>query len=103
MWPLGIAVLVSLMAPVQNTSQIPVPYHIGPAPLFQIVPPHPHVQVEQQVAEDQISMCFAIRSYIFKREDSKAPVLVKTLTCTPAAVLQERRVGEHNVRLVPAN
>lgn len=37
-------------------------------------------QMLQQLQADNV--CYAIRSYIFRREDSRAPVLVKTTTCT---------------------
>lgn len=47
--------------------------------------------------------CYAIRSYIFEREDGNAPVLVATTTCTPASTLQWRQVDHPpKVRLIPA-
>lgn len=42
------------------------------------------------LAEQNSHMCFAIRSYIFRRNDGKAPVLVKTMTCTPNTVFLKR-------------
>jgi hypothetical protein len=44
-----------------------------------------------------------MRSYIFKREDSRAPVLVKTTTCTRVLMGFEQAGRRHDVRLVPAN
>lgn len=108
MWPLGIVLLVSLMPPVQdaskaqNTLPIPLPYHLGAAPQFQIKPPlfqRNSKRMLQDLPRDA-NICYAIRSYIFKREDSRAPVLVKTMTCTPSSVLMERRVSP--ARPVPA-
>lgn len=48
--------------------------------------------------------CFAIRSYIFKREDGNAPELVGTTTCTPSSAVRNRTVQEPPAaRLVPLN
>jgi len=46
--------------------------------------------------------CFAIRSYIFNREDDNAPVLVATTTCTPSDTLRTLEVARP-ARIVPAN
>lgn len=45
---------------------------------------------EDFLADQNSHMCFAIRSYIFKRNDGKAPVLVKTMTCTPNTVFLKK-------------
>lgn len=45
---------------------------------------------EDFLAEQNSHMCFAIRSYIFRRNDGKAPVLVKTMTCTPNTVFLKK-------------
>ncbi len=46
--------------------------------------------------------CYAIRSYIFKRQDGNAPVLIRTTTCTPAnAVRPEQVAHPPKARLVP--
>lgn len=121
MWP-NIALLVALLAPVQNSSQPQTAYQLGsgPAPLFQTLqiqtPGQPGAVPQfQQLprmfsqrrfevpAIETSNMCFAIRSYIFKRNDSKAPVLVKTMTCTPNTVFLEKAGPPHKARLVPAN
>jgi hypothetical protein len=48
------------------------------------------------------NVCFAIRSYVFERQDGKAPVLVRTTTCTPASTIQRRQVANPpKARLVP--
>lgn len=48
------------------------------------------------------NICFAIRSYVFKRQDGNAPVLVSTSTCTPAsAVRHEQVTNPPNARLIP--
>jgi hypothetical protein len=47
-------------------------------------------------------ICFAIRSYVFDRQDGNAPVLVGTSTCTPGSTIVRRRVGNPpKARLVP--
>ena len=45
--------------------------------------------------------CYTMRSYIFRRQDGNAPVLVGTTTCTPANVVRPRQVNR-SPRLVPA-
>src|SRR5215475_5318335 len=84
--------------------------NMGPPQPYQIQPLSPeqltngliayqaeHAQVFDPIQIDRVqgnsNVCFAIRSYIFKREDGNAPVLVGTTTCTPSTVLQQRRVG----------
>jgi hypothetical protein len=53
---------------------------------------------------ENASTCYAIKSYIFEREDGNAPVLVATTTCTPARALQWQQVdGPPKVRLIPAH
>jgi hypothetical protein len=68
-------------------------------------------QFQQRVAQqldnarhaEQMRTCYAIKSYIFEREDGNAPVLVATTTCTPASTLQWRQVNRPpKVRLIPA-
>ena len=104
-WPLGIILFLSSMAPQQNAPKIPVPFKIGPAPQFQIAPGQPgfNITADQMQAMQNAHVCYAIRSYIFERQDGNAPVLVKTMTCTPAAGSELRQVNrDHKVRLVPA-
>ena len=51
----------------------------------------------------QSDMCFAIRSYVFHREDGQAPKLVNTTTCTPASTLRTLQTSPAPpARLVPA-
>ena len=121
MWP-NIALLVALLAPVQNSSQPQTAYRLGSgaAPLFETlqiqtpgqpgsIPQLQHLPrlFSQRRFElppmEMSNMCFAIRSYIFKRNDSKAPVLVKTMTCTPNTVLLQKAGSPSKARLVPAN
>jgi hypothetical protein len=92
--------------------------NMGPPQQYQIQPLSPEqltnglmaYQAQQAQALDRIqidtvrdnsNVCFAIRSYIFKREDGNAPVLVDTINCTPAIAFQQRRVGHPRGELVP--
>ena len=124
MWP-NIALFVALLAPVQNSSQPQTPYQLdsGALPLFQTlqtqapgqpdpVPIFQHLPRQfNQRSFDQndlpalqgTNICFAIRSYIFKRNDSKAPVLVKTMTCTPNTVFLQKAGPPPKALLVPAD
>src|SRR5262249_1778121 len=50
------------------------------------------------------STCYAIKSYIFEREDGNAPVPVATTPCTPAHTLRlEQADRPPQIRLAPAN
>jgi len=103
MW-LNIAFLLALMTPAQNSSQAQSPYQLGPVPLFQHLPRQFHqdrIDVRDQLAQQNSNMCFAIRSYIFKRADDSAPVLVKTMTCTPNTVFLQKAGHPSTPRLVP--
>jgi len=92
--------------------------NLGPPQQYQIQPLSPeqftnglvayqaeHAQVLDRIQIDQLqgsrNVCFAIRSYIFKREDGNAPELVGTTTCTPASAFQQRWVGHPRGELVP--
>ena len=59
------------------------------------------IQIDQMQSSN--TFCFAIRSYIFEREDGNAPVLVGTTTCTPSSVFRSKRVGDGKARLIPLN
>ncbi|HEY6253042.1 MAG TPA: hypothetical protein VI685_24040 [Candidatus Angelobacter sp.] len=126
MW-LNIAFLVALIAPAQNSSQAQSPYQLGsgPAPLYQLLQhqdqspnqlaPVPQLQhlprlfnqrrpdADDLRALQQSNMCLTMRVYHFERHDDKAPVLVKTVTCTPNAVFLQKAGPLPNPRLVPAN
>jgi hypothetical protein len=57
-------------------------------------------QLPQQLQAD--NTCYAIRSYIFRREDLRAPVLVKTTTCTHV-LTGFRRAVQPKVMRVPSS
>ena len=95
--PLSLAFLLALLLPAQNSSQLQdqsqSPEWLGPVPQFQGSLGQLQTKrfnAEDFLAEQNSHMCFAIRSYIFKRNDGKAPILVKTMTCTPNTVFLKR-------------
>lgn len=122
MWRFGIVFLISAAAVAQNATPDPTTsYQIGDPRLnatmdlgaeFQNrqalqasgnhVVHHPLRRYEI-VAPPADRVCYTIRSYIFKREDSRAPVLVRTTTCTHVLMGFEQAGRGHDVRLVPAN
>lgn len=94
---LSLAFLLALMLPAQNSSQLQdqsqSPEWLGSVPQFQGQLGQLQTKrfnAEEFLAEQNSHMCFAIRSYIFRRNDGKAPVLVKTMTCTPNTVFMQK-------------
>ncbi|SRR5260221_14220174 len=101
MWPLSLAFFFALSAPQQNGPALDQDFRAGKLPNIQVgrmkmdrmaLPPLPW----------DASTCFAIRSYVFHRNDGQAPTLVNTTTCTPAKTLRNLQVSPAPVRLVPA-
>jgi hypothetical protein len=105
----SVALLLALMLPVQNSSQIQNQYQLGSqaAPLFQSLQQHDQSQSVPRLhpwprrfrleanADDvfgiqQGNTCLALRVYHFERNDGRAPVLVKTVTCTPSTVFTQK-------------
>jgi hypothetical protein len=122
MWRFGIVFLISAAAVAQNaTPKATSSYQIGDPRLnatmdlggdFQnhqalqgsanhVV--HRPLRHYEAAAPPADRVCYTMRSYIFKREDSRAPVLVKTTTCTRVLMGFEQAGRRHDVRLVPAN
>ena len=83
--------LVFVRPSVQNQSQSsdwlgPLPQFQGPLRQFQTR----NFTSEDFLAEQNSHMCLALRVYHFERNDGGAPVLVKTLTCTPNTAFLKR-------------
>jgi hypothetical protein len=98
MSPLAIFLLFSQLAPPQD--------YVGKIPPFSPLTQHAPLRMtgDQLTALADRNTCYAIRSYIFKREDGNAPVLVGTTTCTPSDTLRRLEVKRPpRARLVPAN
>ena len=49
--------------------------------------------VRKLTDQSQRNTCYTMRSYFFRRHDGQAPVPAGMITCTPASVLQQRRVS----------
>ena len=88
MWPLYLVFIFSTAAPQQNfQGTIPAIQHKLPQQTMRL-----DDQQASQLAESQKNTCYTIRSYHFRRQDGQAPVPAGMTTCTPANVLQQRRV-----------
>src|SRR5262245_47898501 len=105
---LVLVALLGLMGPPQDfvgeIPSSPVPQS-GPVSIDvdQSTPAY-RLNADQVRALANRNTCYAIRSYIFRRQDGNAPVLVGTTTCTSADALRRQEVGPPpKVRLVPAN
>jgi hypothetical protein len=86
MWPLYLVFIFATAAPQQQSA----------VPTFQQkLPPQmlrSDDQIASQFAESQRNTCYTMRSYLFHQQDGQAPVPAGMTTCTPANVLQQRRV-----------
>jgi hypothetical protein len=101
MWPLSIVLLLTTAAPQQNTPSREGAY-VGKIPAVASVLQH-NLQ-SRKVAPQELAnsnLCFAIRSYHFRRQDGNAPVLVGTTTCTPSRILEQKRVSPTRGLYVP--
>jgi hypothetical protein len=59
-------------------------------------------QARKSIDESQRNTCYTMRSYFFRRQDGHAPVRAGMTTCTPALVLQQRKVSPGpTVKYVP--
>jgi hypothetical protein len=89
---------------------VPPQDYVGKVPNFPLHQHRIYLQAQKIPESQQYSnllgqrTCFTMRSYVFRRQDGNAPVLVGTTTCTPANTLRmERTVNAPRVRLVPAD
>lgn len=111
MW-LSIVLLVATAAPQQGSSNLGGGY-IGKVPqiksLLGTIPQPtslrgPDLQ-QRGTSPDELQVkntCYTVRSYHFKRQDGQAPVLTGMTTCTPARVLEQKRVSPApGVKLIP--
>jgi hypothetical protein len=104
MWPLSLVFLFALNAPQQNTPAPGQDFRAGKLPNIKIEPMQ-RMQIDLMAmppSAGDANTCFAIRSYVFHRNDGQAPALVNTTTCTPANTLRTLQTSPAPVRLVPA-
>ncbi len=70
----------------------------GQAQLFELLAPQ---EAAAPAFDSRADICYRIRAYIFRRDDDRAPELVGSTTCGPAA--PHRKDVEHpKARFVPA-
>lgn len=86
MWPLYLVFTFATATPQQN-SQNTIPSLRQPPEIIRL-----DDQQASQLAESQKNTCYTMRSYRFRQQDGQAPVPAGMITCTPANVLQQRRV-----------
>jgi hypothetical protein len=101
MWPLSIILLFAAAAPQQN-APAPQQGFIGKIPL-QVQLGDNRVLVRRLSPQQLIdkNTCYTVRSYHFEREDGQAPVLTAMTTCTPARILEQKRVSPARGMYVP--
>jgi hypothetical protein len=81
MWPLYLVFIFATAAPQQNsTNVVRSPQQTLP------------LQARSFDDESQRNTCYTMRSYLFRHHDGLAPVPAGMTTCTPANILQQRRV-----------
>jgi hypothetical protein len=98
MWPLHLLLLLGLSGPQQNSPNSSV---ILQGKLSAVQKLHSMAVVPERIF-DPNSTCYTMRSYFFRRQDGLAPVPAGMTTCTPASVLQQKRVSPGpRVRFVP--
>ena len=83
MWPLYLVFIFATAAPQQQDS-IPGLQRKLPSQIIRLS--------ASSLADSQKNTCFTMRSYLFRQQDGQAPVPAGMTTCTPANVLQQRRV-----------
>ena len=94
MWPLSIFLFLAAAAPAPQQKPLDVfqDFRNPKLPVMQ------HRQIDKATARRLLeasrdNTCFTMRSYFFRRQDGQAPVPAGMITCTPARVLQQRRVS----------
>ena len=93
MWPLYLVFIFATAAPQQNSQNtVPSAQRKLPPQTMRLDDPQASPLAESQVAESKTNTCYTIRSYRFRQQDGQAPVPAGMTTCTPANVLQQRRV-----------
>lgn len=98
MWPLYLVFIFATAAPQQNSQNIiPSIQQKLPPQIMRLDDQQVSQLAESQLAESQLAeskrnTCYTIRSYYFRRQDGQTPVPAGMTTCTPATVLQQRRV-----------
>jgi hypothetical protein len=94
MWPLSVFLFLATTAPAPQQKPLDVSQDFRHLKL----PVMQHRQLDDATGrrlleESRRNTCFTMRSYFFRRQDGQAPVPAGMITCTPASVLQQRKVS----------
>lgn len=92
MLPLSIFLFVATAAPQQQPLNVFQDFRHLKLPVMQHQQSN-DVTSRRFIVDPQRNTCFTMRSYFFRRQDGNAPVPAGMTTCTPASVLQQRRVS----------
>jgi len=102
MWPLSIFLFVATAAPQQQQLNVFQDFRSLKLPAAQHRQLQGDTTSRKLIDESQSNTCYTMRSYFFRRQDGQAPVPAGMTTCTPASVLQQRRVSPRpSVKFVP--
>ena len=104
---LVLVTLLGLMGPPQDfvgkIPTTPLPQS-GPFQIGDPFTPTRQLSADQLQALANRDTCYTMRTYVFRRQDGNAPVLVGTTTCTPANVVRKQQVNRApEVKLIPAH
>jgi hypothetical protein len=106
MWPLSFVLLIAAAGPQQSSGNLGGAY-VGRIPHInnvQSLRGHDLQKLGVSPGELQVrNDCYTIRSYHFERQDGNAPVLTGMTTCTPARILEQKRVSPSRGLYVPMN
>jgi hypothetical protein len=94
MWPLSIVLLFATAPQPQQSAPVQQGAYIGKIPVqVQLLQ---HRAITRKLSPQQRidwNTCYTVRSYHFERQDGQAPVLTAMTTCTPARILEQKRVS----------
>jgi hypothetical protein len=101
MWPLSIFLFVAAAAPQQKPLDVSQDFSSLKSSTMQ-QRELDDVTSRKFIPDARRNTCYTLRSYFFRGQDGQAPVPAGMTTCTPASVLQQRRVSPRpRLQLVP--
>jgi hypothetical protein len=94
MWPLNVFLFLVAAAPAPQQQPLDVfqDFRHLKLPVMEHRPVY-KLTARKLIEERQRNTCYTMRSYFFRRQDGQAPVPAGMITCTPASVLQQRKVS----------
>lgn len=95
MWPLSVFLFLAAAAPAPQQKPLDVfqDFRNLRLPVMQHKPIDKATTRRLLEESSRRNTCYTMRSYFFRRQDGQAPVPAGMITCTPASVLQQRRVS----------